>query len=183
MDKLAPTTALALSQIIDRNEPLQSNINIHGDELAAVLFYLRHRMPKGVMLTHNNILASERAYCARLNLITRQRCVSDACATGPGYTRRHRAPQSGRVACAGHLLPQKPALPVLAQQLAGAPVCQARRRLFTDICCAVEQRRPLLTAILLMRRHDYSQKGCHDCQQRGIKYWYLRFYRSSPLDG
>ncbi|XPE35988.1 AMP-binding protein [Shigella flexneri] len=23
-------------------------------------------MPKGVMLTHNNILASERAYCARL---------------------------------------------------------------------------------------------------------------------
>lgn len=28
-------------------------------------------MPKGVMLTHNNILASERAYCARLNL-TRQ---------------------------------------------------------------------------------------------------------------
>ncbi|ESB81068.1 short chain acyl-CoA synthetase, partial [Salmonella enterica subsp. enterica serovar Muenster str. 660] len=39
MDKLAPaTTALALSQIIDRSEPLQSDINIHGDELAAVLF-------------------------------------------------------------------------------------------------------------------------------------------------
>ncbi|VDZ94369.1 short chain acyl-CoA synthetase [Salmonella enterica subsp. enterica] len=44
VDKLAPaTTALALSQIIDRSEPLQSDINIHGDELAAVLFTSGHR--------------------------------------------------------------------------------------------------------------------------------------------
>ncbi len=49
VDKLAPaTTALALSQIIDRSEPLQSDINIHGDELAAVLFTSgTEGMPKG----------------------------------------------------------------------------------------------------------------------------------------
>ncbi len=41
------------SQIIDRSEPLQSDINIHGDELAAVLFTSgTEGMPKGVMLTH-----------------------------------------------------------------------------------------------------------------------------------
>ncbi|HCO6020379.1 TPA: medium-chain fatty-acid--CoA ligase [Escherichia coli] len=70
VDKLAPaTSALSLSQIIADNTPLTTAITVHGDELAAVLFTSgTEGLPKGVMLTHNNILASERAYCAQLNL-------------------------------------------------------------------------------------------------------------------
>ncbi|HGG1344273.1 TPA: medium-chain fatty-acid--CoA ligase [Escherichia coli] len=70
VDKLAPaTSSLSLSQIIADNTPLSTAITTHGDELAAVLFTSgTEGLPKGVMLTHNNILASERAYCARLNL-------------------------------------------------------------------------------------------------------------------
>ncbi|WP_086726952.1 medium-chain fatty-acid--CoA ligase [Escherichia coli] len=70
VDKLAPaTSSLSLSQTIADNTPLTTAITTHGDELAAVLFTSgTEGLPKGVMLTHNNILASERAYCARLNL-------------------------------------------------------------------------------------------------------------------
>lgn len=70
VDKLAPaTSSLSLSQIIADNIPLTTAITTHGDELAAVLFTSgTEGLPKGVMLAHNNILASERAYCARLNL-------------------------------------------------------------------------------------------------------------------
>lgn len=70
VDKLASaTSSLSLSQIIADNTPLTTAITTHGDELAAVLFTSgTEGLPKGVMLTHNNILASERAYCARLNL-------------------------------------------------------------------------------------------------------------------
>ncbi|EOK1537747.1 medium-chain fatty-acid--CoA ligase [Escherichia coli] len=70
VDKLAPaSSSLSLSQIIADNTPLTTAITTHGDELAAVLFTSgTEGLPKGVMLTHNNILASERAYCARLNL-------------------------------------------------------------------------------------------------------------------
>ncbi|WP_218071568.1 medium-chain fatty-acid--CoA ligase [Escherichia coli] len=70
VDKLAPaTSSLSLTQIIADNTPLTTAITTHGDELAAVLFTSgTEGLPKGVMLTHNNILASERAYCARLNL-------------------------------------------------------------------------------------------------------------------
>ena len=70
VDKLAPaTSSLSVSQILADNTPLTTAITTHGDELAAVLFTSgTEGLPKGVMLTHNNILASERAYCARLNL-------------------------------------------------------------------------------------------------------------------
>ncbi|EHV6034357.1 medium-chain fatty-acid--CoA ligase [Escherichia coli] len=70
VDKLTPaTSSLSLSQIIADNTSLTTAITTHGDELAAVLFTSgTEGLPKGVMLTHNNILASERAYCARLNL-------------------------------------------------------------------------------------------------------------------
>lgn len=70
VDKLAPaTSSLSLSQINADNTSLTTAITTHGDELAAVLFTSgTEGLPKGVMLTHNNILASERAYCARLNL-------------------------------------------------------------------------------------------------------------------
>ncbi|ENA4253831.1 medium-chain fatty-acid--CoA ligase [Escherichia coli] len=70
VDKLAPaTSSLSLSQIIADNTSLTTAITTHGDDLAAVLFTSgTEGLPKGVMLTHNNILASERAYCARLNL-------------------------------------------------------------------------------------------------------------------
>ncbi|EMS0153137.1 medium-chain fatty-acid--CoA ligase [Escherichia coli] len=70
VDKLAPaTSSLSLSQIIAENTSLTTAITTHGDELAAVLFTSgTEGLPKGVMLTHNNILASERAYCVRLNL-------------------------------------------------------------------------------------------------------------------
>ncbi|EPB6522563.1 TPA: medium-chain fatty-acid--CoA ligase [Escherichia coli] len=70
VDKLAPaTSSLSLSQIIADNTSLTTAITTHGDELAAVLFTSgTEGLPKGVMLTHNNILASERAYCAQLNL-------------------------------------------------------------------------------------------------------------------
>lgn len=70
VDKLAPaTSSLSLSQIIADNTSLTTAITTHGDELAAVLFTSgTEGLPKGVLLTHNNILASERAYCARLNL-------------------------------------------------------------------------------------------------------------------
>lgn len=71
VDKLAPVSGdlPALSQVIRDYPPLVAPIAVHGDALAAVLFTSgTEGVPKGVMLTHNNILASERAYSARLNL-------------------------------------------------------------------------------------------------------------------
>ena len=58
-----------LSEILEKSEPLDEEAKTSGDDLAAVLFTSgTEGLPKGVMLTHNNILASERAYAVRLGL-------------------------------------------------------------------------------------------------------------------
>lgn len=55
--------------VIERSAPLAREIRADADDVAAVLFTSgTESRPKGVMLTHNNIIASERAYAARLNL-------------------------------------------------------------------------------------------------------------------
>lgn len=57
------------SQLLAHYQPLREPIVTQGDALAAILFTSgTEGFPKGVMLTHNNIIASERAYCAALNL-------------------------------------------------------------------------------------------------------------------
>ncbi len=94
------------------------------------------------MLTHNNILAGERAYCARLNSLAR--CVPDACATGPTppdfYTASHFTLFVGRVAYSlGHLYPRSLPYLISASNAAYRNPCQARRRFIYDLLCAVEQ--------------------------------------------
>ena len=70
VDKLAPAPeGPCLSRLLREYPPLAHPAPTRGDDLAAVLFTSgTEGFPKGVMLTHNNILASERAYCASLNL-------------------------------------------------------------------------------------------------------------------
>lgn len=70
VDKIQPGCEFStLSQLLENYPPLETNVATHGDDIAAVLFTSgTEGSPKGVMLTHNNIIASERAYCATLNL-------------------------------------------------------------------------------------------------------------------
>lgn len=70
VDKLEPAQhGLSLSQILANTPPLAQAIVTKSDDLAVLLFTSgTEGHPKGVMLTHNNIIASERAYCATLNL-------------------------------------------------------------------------------------------------------------------
>ncbi|MDN0121704.1 medium-chain fatty-acid--CoA ligase [Yersinia aleksiciae] len=70
VDKLAPAASSpSLSQLLRDYAPLENPVKVQGDALAVVLFTSgTEGVPKGVMLTHNNVLASERAYCATLNL-------------------------------------------------------------------------------------------------------------------
>ncbi|WP_019209772.1 medium-chain fatty-acid--CoA ligase [Yersinia massiliensis] len=70
VDKLAPATlSPSLSQLLRDYSPLENCVKVQGDALAVVLFTSgTEGVPKGVMLAHNNVLSSERAYCATLNL-------------------------------------------------------------------------------------------------------------------
>lgn len=61
--------ALTLARILDEYSPLTGKNRRSANDLAAVLFTSgTEGFPKGVMLTHNNIIASERAYTAAFNL-------------------------------------------------------------------------------------------------------------------
>ncbi|MDD9146936.1 medium-chain fatty-acid--CoA ligase [Sporolactobacillus sp. CQH2019] len=60
---------LTLSKILEPFAPAAGYRLRRADDLAAVLFTSgTEGFPKGVMLTHNNIIASERAFCANFHL-------------------------------------------------------------------------------------------------------------------
>ncbi len=188
VDKLAPaTTALALSQIIDRSEPLQSDINIHGDELAAVLFTSgTEGMPKGVMLTHNNILASERAYCARLNL-TRQDVFLMPAPLGhaTGFLHGVTAPfLIGARSVLLDIFTPEACLTLLAQQRC---TCMSGATPFIyDLLCAIEQQPADLSSLrFFLCGGTTIPKGCPRLPAARYQIIeYLRFYRKfSTLDG
>ena len=70
VEKLEPAGhGITLNQILASCKPLVDDIPSGSDDLAALLFTSgTEGHPKGVMLTHNNIIASERAYCTTLNI-------------------------------------------------------------------------------------------------------------------
>lgn len=66
-DEVTPS-GRSLCGILKEYEPLCAGRAAKADDLAAVLFTSgTEGVPKGVMLTHNNIIAAERAFAARIN--------------------------------------------------------------------------------------------------------------------
>lgn len=60
---------VTLDRILTNYDPIEAYGNGNADDVAAVLFTSgTESVPKGVMLTHNNIIASEKAYAATFNL-------------------------------------------------------------------------------------------------------------------
>lgn len=172
VDKLAPATAsLAFSQLL-LAPPLPQVINVHADELAAVLFTSgTEGMPKGVMLTHNNILASERAYCARLNLTWQDVFLMPApLGHATGFLHGVTAPfLIGARSVLLDIFPPTACLELLEQQRC---TCVLGATPFVyDMLCSLEKRPCDLTSLrfFLCGGTTIPQKIARDCQQRGIK--------------
>ncbi len=172
VDKLAPaTTSLALSQLL-LAPPLTQTTNVHADELAAVLFTSgTEGMPKGVMLTHNNILASERAYCARLNLTWQDVFLMPApLGHATGFLHGVTAPfLIGARSVLLDIFTPTACLELLEQQRC---TCVLGATPFVyDMLCSMEKRPRDLSSLrfFLCGGTTIPQKIARDCQQLGIK--------------
>ena len=173
VDKLAPaTSSLSLSQIIADNTPLTTAITTHGDELAAVLFTSgTEGLPKGVMLTHNNILASERAYCARLNLTWQDVFMMPApLGHATGYLHGVTAPfLIGARSVLLDIFTPDACLALLEQQRC---TCMLGATPFVyDLLNLLEKQPADLSALrfFLCGGTTIPKKVARECQQRGIK--------------
>lgn len=181
VDKLAPaTSSLSLSQIIADNTPLTTAITTHGDELAAVLFTSgTEGLPKGVMLTHNNILASERAYCARLNLTWQDVFMMPApLGHATGFLHGVTAPfLIGARSVLLDIFTPDACLALLEQQRC---TCMLGATPFVyDLLNLLEKQPADLSALrfFLCGGTTIPKKVARECQQRGIKL--LSFYGST----
>ncbi|ELW1060002.1 TPA: medium-chain fatty-acid--CoA ligase [Escherichia coli] len=173
VDKLAPaTSSLSLSQIIADNTSLTTAITTHGDELAAVLFTSgTEGLPKGVMLTHNNILASERAYCARLNLTWQDVFMMPApLGHATGFLHGVTAPfLIGARSVLLDIFPPDACLALLEQQRC---TCMLGATPFVyDLLNVLEKQPADLSALrfFLCGGTTIPKKVARECQQRGIK--------------
>ena len=173
VDKLAPaTSSLSLSQIIADNTPLTMAITTHGDELAAVLFTSgTEGLPKGVMLTHNNILASERAYCARLNLTWQDVFMMPApLGHATGFLHGVTAPfLIGALSVLLDIFTPDACLALLEQQRC---TCMLGATPFVyDLLNLLEKQPADLSALrfFLCGGTTIPKKVARECQQRGIK--------------
>lgn len=173
VDKLAPaTSSLSLSQIIADNTSLTTAITTHGDELAAVLFTSgTEGLPKGVMLTHNNILASERAYCARLNLTWQDVFMMPApLGHATGFLHGVTAPfLIGARSVLLDIFTPDACLALLEQQRC---TCMLGATPFVyDLLNALEKQPADLSALrfFLCGGTTIPKKVARECQQRGIK--------------
>ncbi|MBS1207473.1 MAG: cyclohexanecarboxylate-CoA ligase [Proteobacteria bacterium] len=173
VDKLAPaTTSLSFRQLVQENAPLIAPREVHGDELAAVLFTSgTEGMPKGVMLTHNNILASERAYCARLNLTWQDVFLMPApLGHATGFLHGVTAPfLIGARSVLLDIFTPEACLTLLEQQRC---TCMLGATPFVyDILCAVGKQPADLSSLrfFLCGGTTIPKKVAQGCQQLGIK--------------
>ncbi|MEC5319620.1 medium-chain fatty-acid--CoA ligase [Brenneria populi subsp. brevivirga] len=173
VDKLAPAAASpALSQLLQDYAPLENPVKTHGDELAVVLFTSgTEGVPKGVMLTHNNVLASERAYCARLNLTWLDTILMPApLAHATGFLHGVTAPFIiGARSVLLDIFNPAECLALLEREQC---TCVMGATPFVyDLLCAVQQRHYDLSSLrfFLCGGTTIPKKITRDCLQAGIK--------------